>query len=103
MNYARLTVTMLRYRIASLLLPFFLLAPAFHGRLQGFRWQYAAGLVALFASYVVATCLNDIFDLEIDRINHPQAGDRPLVNGDATPRQLYALAALTAALALGAG
>jgi 4-hydroxybenzoate polyprenyltransferase len=103
MSYARLAATMLRYRVASLLLPFFLLAPAFHGRLEGFRWQYAAGLIALFASYLVATCLNDIFDVEIDRINHPHAGDRPLVSGDATPRELYTLASLAAILALSAG
>jgi 4-hydroxybenzoate polyprenyltransferase len=102
-TYARLAATMLRYRVASLLLPFFLLGPAFHGRLQGWRWQYAAGLLALIASYLVATCLNDIFDLEIDRINHPKASDRPLVSGDATPRQLGTVAALAAMLALGAG
>jgi len=103
MRYARLAATMLRYRVASLLLPFLLLGPAFHGRLQGFRWQLIAGLVALLASYLVATCLNDIFDVEIDRINHPQADDRPLVSGSATVRQLCTLAALAAILALVAG
>jgi 4-hydroxybenzoate polyprenyltransferase len=94
---------MLRYRVASLLLPFFLLAPALHGMLQSFRWAYVAGLVALCGSYVVATCLNDVFDLEIDRINHPHAADRPLVSGDATPRQLIAIAATSAVIALLAG
>ena len=100
MRYLRLAATMLRYRVASLLLPFLLLAPALHGALNTFRWTYVAGLVALFASYVVATCLNDIFDLEVDRINHPQAADRPLVTGQATTRQLVVVAIVCAALAL---
>jgi 4-hydroxybenzoate polyprenyltransferase len=66
---ARLVATMLRYRVASLLLPFFLLAPALHDHLREFSWRYVAGLLALFGSYVVATSLNDVFDLDIDRIN----------------------------------
>lgn len=93
---------MLRYRVAALLLPFFLLAPAMHGQLREFRWAYVAGFVSLCACYVVATCLNDVFDLEIDRINHPDAPERPLVSGAATPRDLIALAITSAAVALGA-
>lgn len=100
MRNLSLVVTMLRYRVASLLLPFFLLAPALHGRLASFRWSYVAAIAALFASYVVATSLNDIFDLEIDRINHSQARDRPLVNGSGTPGQLLAVAAVLAGVAL---
>ena len=95
-----LLATMLRYRVASLLLPFFLLAPAIHGRLADFRWSYVLGMAALCASYVVATCLNDVFDLEIDRINHPQAHDRPLVSGAATRRQLLVLAGVLTVAAL---
>jgi len=93
----RLAGTMLRFRIASLLLPFFLLAPALHGELTTFRWTYVAGVIALFACYVVATCLNDIFDLEVDRAN---ASDRPLVNGQATRRQLLVIAAVAAVVAV---
>jgi 4-hydroxybenzoate polyprenyltransferase len=102
MRNLALVGTMLRYRVASLLLPFFLLAPALHGRLGEFRWTYVLGVVALCASYVVATCLNDVFDLEVDRINHPGAPDRPLVTGAATPRQLLMLAAVVAAVAVAA-
>ena len=94
---------MLRYRVASLLLPFFLMAPAFHGQLREPRWQYFAGVLALGGSYVVATCLNDVFDLDVDRVNHPGAGDRPLVSGEATPRQLITVAVVAAAVALIAG
>jgi 4-hydroxybenzoate polyprenyltransferase len=88
---------MLRYRVASLLLPFFLLAPALHGQLSTFRWSYVAGLVALFASYVVATCLNDLFDLDVDRAN---GADRPLAKGDTTPRALLLTALGAACVAL---
>ena len=93
----RLAVTMLRYRIASLLLPFFLLAPALHGQLGSFRWGYVAGVVALFASYVVATCVNDVFDLEVDRLN---AVDRPLAGGQTTVRALVVTASVAAVIAL---
>ena len=103
MKPARLVATMLRYRVASLLLPFFLLAPACHGQLREFRWQYIVGILALCGSYVVATCLNDVFDLDVDRINHPDARDRPLVSGEATPRQLIVVALVAAAVALVAG
>ncbi len=103
MRHARLAWTMLRYRVASLLLPFFLMAPAFHGQLREFRWQYFVGALALGGSYVVATCLNDVFDLDVDRINHPGAPDRPLVNGAATPRQLITVSVVAAAVALIAG
>jgi 4-hydroxybenzoate polyprenyltransferase len=103
MKQARLVVAMLRYRVASLLLPFLLLAPAFHSQLRQFSWRYVAAVVALFASYIVATCLNDVFDLDVDRINHPGARDRPLVTGEATQRQLIAVALSASALALIAG
>ncbi len=89
---------MLRYRTAALLLPFFLLGPALHGGLATFRWSYVTGAVALFACYLVATCLNDVFDVEVDRAN---AADRPLVTGAATSRQLLAIAAGASVVAVG--
>ena len=103
MKQAQIAAVMLRYRVASLLLPFFLMAPAFHDRLREFRWQYIAAILALGASYVVATCLNDIFDLDVDRINHPGARDRPLVTGEATQRQMVAVAIAVALIAVLAG
>jgi 4-hydroxybenzoate polyprenyltransferase len=56
MTHLRLAATMLRYRVASLLLPFFLLAPALHDQLQSFRWTYVAGqLIAIaFVAAVIA-------------------------------------------------
>jgi len=91
---------MLRYRAASLLVLFFLLAPALHGRLQGLRWQLVDGVLVLFASYVVATCLNDVFDYEVDRVNHPGAKERPLVTGAASPRRLVVMAVVLALLSI---
>jgi 4-hydroxybenzoate polyprenyltransferase len=102
MTAVRVAGTMLRLRVASLLVPFFLLAPAMHGTLAAFRWQYVTGVVALFASYIVATCLNDVFDVEIDRVNHPASPDRPLVTGVVTRRQMLALSAALALIALAA-
>ena len=92
---------MLRYRTSALLIGFFLLGAALHGGLQSLRWQYAAGSLALLACYVVATSLNDIFDVEVDRLNHPAAKERPLVTGAATPGQLALMASILAAASLG--
>src|SRR5438477_8819456 len=83
---------MLRYRVAALLLPFFLFAPAVHGELRSFQWTYVVAVLALFGCYIVATSVNDVFDIEVDRLNHPRAMDRPLVTGAATSRQLIVLA-----------
>ena len=57
--------------------------------------------------YVAATALNDVADEALDRVNHPAGAGRPLVSGDAVPRQLLVLAAgagvasLAASVALG--
>jgi len=100
-SHLRLVATMLRYRAAALLIGFFLLGAALHGGLQSLRWQYAAGSLALLACYIVATSLNDIYDVEVDRLNHPAAKERPLVTGAATPEQLALMAAILAAVSLG--
>ena len=94
MSHLRLVATMLRYRAAALLIGFFLLGAALHGGLQSLRWQYAAGSLALLACYIVATSLNDIYDVEVDRLNHPAAKERPLVTGDASGRDRLLGAAL---------
>lgn len=101
MKLLGVAAVMVRYRVAALLLPFFLLAPAAHGALAAFRWSYVTGVMALLASYVVATCLNDVFDLDVDRINHATARDRPLVTGRATAGGLLTIAAVFALIAIG--
>lgn len=98
----RLCGVMLRYRAALMIWLFMLLGAAHHGALQDLGWRHAAALVALAASYIAATSINDIADKDLDRINHPFDRARPLVTGDASERDLqivYGCAALVALLA----
>ncbi len=66
-----LAVRMLRYRAALTIWMFMLLAVAFHGGL-GHLGPSLWATLALGASYVAATTVNDIADRDIDKINHPR-------------------------------
>jgi chlorophyll/bacteriochlorophyll a synthase len=99
-RYAALYARMLRYRVASMVWMFMLLAAARADGLTRFSWAYVWATVALASSYVTATAVNDIADEQIDLVNHPREHGRPLVSGDATPRDLYRLHAVAALLAL---
>ncbi len=79
MTLARLAWTMLRYRVASMLWLFMLLGAAVRGGLDHVGWPHALAAIALAASYVAATSLNDVADEDVDRINHPGDAARPLV------------------------
>jgi 4-hydroxybenzoate polyprenyltransferase len=57
-------------------------------------------VVAGFLTYSV--CLNDVADLEVDRVNLPGRSDRPLVIGTAQIRQLVAIAVVGAVVSLAA-
>ncbi|TDO89717.1 UbiA family prenyltransferase [Enemella evansiae] len=60
----------------------------------------AAAILALLCWYAHAVAVNDLTDLDTDRINfadHPQADQRPLVNGTTTRRQLIAVTIVLAA------
>jgi 4-hydroxybenzoate polyprenyltransferase len=106
-RYARLYLTMLRFRVAAMVWLFMLLGSAYHG--GGPAWRYALAALALGSCYVAATALNDIADEALDRVNHPRGAGRPLVSGEANPRQLSLLAvaagvvAVLAAVPLGPG
>jgi 4-hydroxybenzoate polyprenyltransferase len=106
-RYARLYVTMLRFRVAAMVWLFMLLGAAFHD--GGSAWRYALAALALGSCYVAATALNDVADEALDRVNHPRGTGRPLVSGEANPHQLSFLAvaagvaAVLAAAPLGAG
>jgi 4-hydroxybenzoate polyprenyltransferase len=108
-RYARLYVTMLRFRVAAMVWLFMLLGAAFHDGLGGDASRYALGAAALGSCYVAATALNDVADEALDRVNHPGGSGRPLVSGEASPRQLRLLAlaagvaAVVASLPLGGG
>ena len=58
------------------------------------------GLGLIVAVNVHANSINDWSDREIDRINLPDAGDRPLVTGDVSQRQFWLLHGLSAVAAL---
>jgi 4-hydroxybenzoate polyprenyltransferase len=108
-TYPRLYVTMLRFRVAAMVWLFMLLGAAFHDGLGGSAWEYVLAAVVLGSCYVAATALNDVADEALDRINHPGSSGRPLVSGEASPRQLRLLAlaagvvATAAAVPLGGG
>jgi 4-hydroxybenzoate polyprenyltransferase len=97
----RLYVVMLRYRVAAMVSMFLLLGGATAGGVGvGLRFLWAA--LALASSYVSATALNDLADERIDKINHPLAAGRPLVEGTATRRDLWTLHVGAGALAVAA-
>src|SRR5439155_15971075 len=99
-RYAALYGRMLRYRVAAMVWMFMLLAAARAEGLTRFSWDYIWATIALASSYVTATAVNDIADEQIDLVNHPRDNGRPLVSGDASPRDLYRLHAVAAGLAL---
>ena len=99
-RYAALYGRMLRYRVAAMVWMFMLLAAARAEGLTRFSWDYVWATIALASSYVTATAVNDIADEQIDLVNHPRDNGRPLISGDASPRDLYRLHAVAAGLAL---
>lgn len=94
-----LFVRMLRVRVAITMWTFMLLGVARHGG-PTVSWELALATVALAASYVTATTLNDIHDLEIDRANGLGGRGRPLMDGSATVADLRVLNRTAAGMAL---
>jgi 4-hydroxybenzoate polyprenyltransferase len=101
-RWAGLFVRMLRYRVAVMLWLFLLLGAARHGPLGPMAWDLLWAAVALGASYVAATTVNDVADRDIDRINHPMDRGRPLVTGEASPHELLVVHVLAATIAVAA-
>jgi 4-hydroxybenzoate polyprenyltransferase len=101
-RWSLLFLRMLRYRVALMLWLFLLLGAAHHGRIGDAGWRLAWAAVALAASYVAATTVNDVADREIDAINHPGDPGRPLVSGHAGARDLVILHAISAVIAVAA-
>ncbi len=98
---AGLTVSMLRYRVAIMVWTFMLLGAASgsSGRLKA--EELALEACALAWSYVAATTVNDLADVEIDLVNHPGDAGRPLVSGAASPADMRKLHWLAWAAAIG--
>jgi 4-hydroxybenzoate polyprenyltransferase len=99
--------SLLRYRVAVMIILFMLLGAAWHSGLTSIDAPVLLMILALASSYVSATSVNDIADREIDQINHPGDKGRPLVTGAAGTTDLWVLfgvsSALAVALALPAG
>ena len=97
-----LSLRLLRFRVAAMVWTFMLLGAAWPDGLPAFSVDLLFAALALAASYVAATSVNDIADADVDRINHPGDRARPLVTGDACARDLWRLHLLACAAALGA-
>jgi 4-hydroxybenzoate polyprenyltransferase len=99
--------SLLRYRVAVMIILFMLLGAAWHSGLTSIDAPVLLMILALASSYVSATSVNDIADREIDQINHPGDKGRPLATGAAGTTDLWVLfgvsSALAVALALPAG
>jgi 4-hydroxybenzoate polyprenyltransferase len=95
-----LSVRLLRFRVAAMVWTFMLLGAAWPDGLPAFSPDLLWAALALAASYVAATSVNDIADADVDRINHPGDRARPLVTGEARERDLWRLHAVACTGAL---
>ncbi|MBA2331536.1 MAG: UbiA family prenyltransferase, partial [Actinobacteria bacterium] len=95
-----LSLRLLRFRVAAMVWTFMLLGAAWPDGLPAFSADLLFAACALAASYVAATSVNDIADVDVDRINHPGDRARPLVTGEARERDLWRLHVLGCVVAL---
>jgi len=92
---------LLRYRVAVMLTLFMLVAAALHGGLHGAHFfRLLVACLALAASYISATSVNDLADYNIDAINHAQSPGRPLISGGAARRDVWIIFALSSAISI---
>ena len=98
---AGLTLSMLRYRVAIMVWTFMLLGAASGDGARLKAGELALEACALAWSYVAATTVNDLADVEIDLVNHPGDAGRPLVSGAAYPADMRRLHWLAWAAAIG--
>lgn len=68
------------------------LAQADGGIVYGRAGWLVAAILAIACWYINATTVNDLADVEIDKVNLKNDPDRPLVNGQANQRQLIVIA-----------
>ena len=84
---------MVRPRVAVTMWTFTIIGVARHSG-PTVSLDLLAATIALAASYAVATSLNDVADVDIDRTNGPRDRSRPLVLGTAGPGDLRRTAGL---------
>ena len=95
--------SLLRYRVAVMIILFMLLGTAWHKGLTSIDTPVLLMILALASSYVSATSVNDIADRKIDEINHPGDRGRPLVTGAAGTTDLWILFGVSSVLAVALG
>jgi 4-hydroxybenzoate polyprenyltransferase len=95
--------SLLRYRVAVMIILFMLLGAAWHRGLTSIDAPVLLMILALASSYVSATSVNDIADRKIDEINHPGDRGRPLVTGAAGTTDLWILFGVSSILAVALG
>ena len=95
--------SLLRYRVAVMIVLFMLLGAAWHGELTSIDALVLLMILALASSYVSATSINDLADREIDEINHPGDRGRPLVTGAAGTTDLWVLFGVSSVFAVALG
>jgi 4-hydroxybenzoate polyprenyltransferase len=95
--------SLLRYRVAVMIVLFMLLGASWHRGLTAIDAPVILTILALASSYVSATSVNDISDREIDEINHPGDKGRPLVTGAARTADLWVLFVVSSVLAVALG
>jgi 4-hydroxybenzoate polyprenyltransferase len=95
--------SLLRYRVAVMIMLFMLLGAAWHRGLTAIDPRVLLMILALASSYVSATSVNDISDRKIDEINHPGDRGRPLVTGAARIEDLWILFGVSSLLAVATG
>jgi 4-hydroxybenzoate polyprenyltransferase len=94
---------MIRYKSALVLVLFMSLSALIHGATISsfFSLTSLCMAAALMLVYVCATCINDLADWKIDKVNLKGHADRPLVTGEGNRKELIILAGAAALGAVG--
>ena len=95
--------SLLRYRVAMMIVLFMLLGAAWHRGPTAIDAPVILTILALASSYVSATSVNDIADRQIDEISHPGDKGRPLVTGVARTADMWVLFVVSSVLSVALG
>lgn len=98
-NVLVLAFRMLRIRTVFVMITFSALGFEVNHPSHSIPFDFVLVIVMVAALYICATCLNDIADEEIDKVNLANDKSRPLVTTKTTPNQLRILAILAVLLA----
>jgi 4-hydroxybenzoate polyprenyltransferase len=103
MKSFRLLFHMIRYKSALVLVLFMALSVLIHDSTAEllFSWPSLWAALALVFVYACATCVNDLADWEIDKVNLKGHADRPLVTGEGSRKDIIILAIVTSLIAIG--